>query len=70
MNHILSESLKVIHSNQSLIEIEMALETYFTNTLSELFSQALSQIDLELIQDYKDDGYVIDRVEKRTIHFF
>lgn len=69
MNHIISEIVEIINNNHSLIEIEMALETYFSNTLSELFSQALSRVDLELIQDYKADGYEIDRVEKRTVQF-
>src|SRR5699024_7558522 len=60
---------EIINNNHSLIEIEMALETYLSNTVSELFSQALSRIDMELIQDYKADGYEIDRVEKRTVQF-
>jgi len=69
MNHIISEIVEIINNNHSLIEIEMALETYLSNTVSELFSQALSRIDMELIQDYKADGYEIDRVEKRTVQF-
>lgn len=69
MNHIITDIVEIIHNNQTLMDIEMSVETYFTEVLSDLFSQALERVDLELIQEYKDQGYEIDRVEKRTVQF-
>ncbi|MDN6290893.1 MAG: ISLre2 family transposase [Tetragenococcus koreensis] len=69
MDNIVTEIVKIIYNNQSLIEIEMDVETYFTALLSNLFSQAMERIDLELIQEYKEEGYEIDRIEKRTVQF-
>lgn len=69
MDNIISEIVKIINSNQSLIGIEMATETYFTEILSQLFSKALERIDLELILEYKEKGFEIDRIEERTVQF-
>ncbi len=69
MNQIVSEIVEIIHNDSSLINIELNLEAYFTRVISDLFAQALSRIDLELIQPYKDKGFEIDRVEKRTVQF-
>lgn len=69
MDNIISEIVKIINNNQSLIGIEMDVETYFTEVLSQLFSKALERIDLELILEYKEKGYEIDRIEKRTVQF-
>lgn len=69
MNQIISEIVEIIHNDSSLINIELNLEAYFTRVISDLFAQALSRIDLELIQPYKDKGFEIDRVENRTVQF-
>lgn len=69
MKHIITDIVKIIHNNQTLMDIETSVETYFTELLSDLFSKALERVDLELIQEYKDQGYEIDRVEKRTVQF-
>lgn len=69
MDNIISEVVEILHGNSSLIGIEMALETYFTDILSDIFSKALERVDLELIQEYKDKGYEIDRIEERTVQF-
>ena len=69
MDNIISEIVEIIHHNQSLIDIEMAMDTYFMEILSQLFSKALERIDLELILDYKDKGFEIDRIEERTVQF-
>ena len=69
MDNIISEIVEIINNNPSLIGIEMAIETYFSEILSQLFSNALERIDLELILEYKDKGYEIDRIEKRTVQF-
>ena len=69
MDNIISEIVEIINNNPSLIGIEMAIETYFSEILSQLFSNALERIDLELILKYKDKGYEIDRIEKRTVQF-
>ena len=53
MDNIISEIVEIINNNQSLIGIEMAIETYFTEVLSQLFSKALERIDLELILGIK-----------------
>ena len=47
----------------------MAMDTYFMEILSQLFSKALERIDLELILDYKNKGFEIDRIEERTVQF-
>jgi len=69
MDNIVSEIVEIINNNPTLIDIEMAIETYFTEVLSQLFSRALERIDLELIQEYKETGYEIDRIEERTVQF-
>lgn len=69
MNQIVSEIVEIINNNPTLVDIELSLESFFTQILSELFAQALSRIDLELVQTYKEKGYEIDRIEKRTIQF-
>ena len=69
MDNIISEIVEIINNNQSLIGIEMAVETYFTEVFSQFFSKALERIDLELILEYKEKGYEIDRIEKRTVQF-
>ena len=69
MDDIISEVVAILHGNPSLIGIELALETYFTDILSEVFSKALERVDLELILEYKDKGYEIDRIEERTVQF-
>ena len=69
MDNIISEIVEIINNNPSLIGIEMAIETYFSEILSQLFSNALERIDLELILEYKDKGYEIDRIERRTVQF-
>ena len=69
MDNIISEIVEIINNNPSLIGIEMAIETYFSEILSQLFSNALERIDLELILEYKDKGFEIDRIEKRTVQF-
>ena len=69
MDNIISEIVEIINNNQSLIGIEMAIETYFTEVLSQLFSKALERIDLELILEYKEKGFEIDRIEERTVQF-
>lgn len=69
MDNIISEIVEIINNNQSLISIEMAIETYFTEVLSQLLSKALERIDLELILEYKEKGFEIDRIEERTVQF-
>lgn len=69
MNNIVTELVEIINNNPSLIEIEMSVEAYFTTLMSDLFSQAIERVDLELIQEYKEEGYEIDRIEKRTVQF-
>lgn len=69
MNQIITEIVEIIHENSSLLEIEMSLEPYFAELLSDLFAQAIERVDLELIQEHKEQGYEIDRIEKRTIQF-
>ena len=60
MDNIISEIVEIINNNPSLMDIEMAVETYFTEVLSQLFSKALERIDLELILEYKEKGFEID----------
>lgn len=69
MDNIISEIVEIINNNQSLIGIEMAVETYFAEVFNQFFSKALERIDLELILEYKEKGYEIDRIEKRTVQF-
>jgi len=69
MDNIVSEIVEIINNSPSLIDIEMAMETYFTEVFSQLFSKALERIDLELIQEYKEKGFEIDRIEERTVQF-
>lgn len=69
MDNNISEVVAILHGNPSLIGIEPALETYFTDILSEVFSKALEHVDLELILDYKEKGYEIDGIEERTVQF-
>ena len=69
MNNIVTELVEIINNNPSLIEIEMSVEAYFTTLMSDFFSQAIERVDLELIQEYKEEGYEIDRIEKRTVQF-
>ncbi|SEI91045.1 hypothetical protein SAMN04488113_1321, partial [Alkalibacterium gilvum] len=67
MNKIISKIIKILKEQDTLLEAELALEILFQQIVQELLCAAFKQIDLELIQEYKDQGYEIDSIQKRTI---
>src|SRR5699024_4855427 len=69
MDNIISEIVEIINNNPSLMDIEMAVETYFTEVLSQVFSRALERRSSDLILEYKEKGFEIDRIEERTVQF-
>lgn len=69
MNQIISEIITTLKDSSSLLEAELALETVFQRITQQLLSAAIKQIDLELLHDYKEQGYEIDSVPNRTLQF-
>ncbi|SEI80765.1 hypothetical protein SAMN04488113_1221, partial [Alkalibacterium gilvum] len=69
MNKIISKIIKILKEQDTLLEAELALEILFQQIVQELLCAAFKQIDLELIQEYKDQGYEIDSIQKRTIQW-
>ncbi|GAB2501831.1 ISLre2-like element ISLca4 family transposase [Alkalibacterium psychrotolerans] len=69
MNEIISEIIKTLKDSSTLLEAELALETVFQRITQQLLSTAFKQIDLELLHDYKEQGYEIDSVPDRTLQF-
>ena len=69
MNEIISEIINTIKDSPTLLETELALETVFQRITQELLRTAFKHIDLELLHDYKEQGYEIDSVPNRTLQF-
>lgn len=69
MQSIINEIIEIINTNDTLLDIVVTLDYYLNSLWSELLSKAFERIDFELIAQLKDQGYEIDRVEKRTVQF-
>ena len=68
MNEIISEIINTIKDSSTLLEGELALERLLQQVNQQLLNAAFKQIDLELLPKYKEQGYEIDSVPKRTLH--
>ncbi|GAB2323617.1 hypothetical protein IRB23M11_12370 [Alkalibacterium sp. m-11] len=68
MNEIITEIIETIKDSSTLLEGELALEKLLQQVNQQLLNAAFKQIDLELLPKYKEQGYEIDSVPKRTLH--
>lgn len=68
MNEIITEIIETIKDSSTLLEGELALERLLQQVNQQLLNAAFKQIDLELLPKYKEQGYEIDSVPKRTLH--
>lgn len=69
MHRIITEIATILKDTPTLLEAEMELEILFQSVIQTLLSSAFKQIDQELIQGYKQQGYEIDSSCNRTIQF-
>ena len=69
MKDIIPTIVEILKGSDTLLEAELRFEQLIPEFLQEIFKKTLDQIDKELINEYKEKGYEIDRKEKRTIQF-
>ncbi|MDN6317949.1 MAG: ISLre2 family transposase, partial [Lactococcus lactis] len=67
MNEIITEIINTLKDSSTFLEAELALERLLQQINQQLLSTAFKQIDLELLPEYKEKGYEIDSVPKRTL---
>lgn len=67
MHEIITDIVKLLKDSTTLLETEIALETFFQNVVKELLKSAFKQVDLELVHEYKEQGFEIDSVPCRTL---
>ena len=67
MDTIITDIVKIIKSESNVIAREKALLCYFLNLFRELMAMALEKVDEELIEETKDQGYQIEKKNKRSI---
>lgn len=69
MNEIISQMCQLLKDSETLLEAELQFETWIPELIQDLFRQTFERIDQELVQDYKERGYEIDKKETRYIQF-
>jgi len=69
MNQIITDITRILKDSNTLIDIELELESYFSTVMGEMVASALERVDLEVVQDYKENGWEIAGTEPRTISF-
>lgn len=67
METIVTEIIKTIKDSNTVIERDMKLLALFFELFRTALGMALEQLDLELVKEYKKQGDVVERRDKRTV---
>ena len=67
METIVTEIIKTIKDSDTVIERDMKLLALFFELFRTALEMALEQLDLELATEYKKQGYVVERRDRRTV---
>lgn len=67
MDIIITDIVKIIKSENNVIAREKALMTFFFNLIRTLMAQALEQVDDSLVEETKQQGFQIEKKNKRSI---
>lgn len=66
---IVTKISEILKSSRHLSEMEEAITSLMRTMTSDLLSERLEALDMELIQPYLSEGWEIDRIEKRQLTF-
>lgn len=69
MENIISVIAEVLKESDTLLEAELQFEHLIPEYIQSIFKKAFDQIDKELVNEYKEKDYEIDRKEKRKVQF-
>lgn len=69
MENIIPVIAEVLKDSDTLLEAELRFEHIIPEFIQTVFKKAFDQIDKELVNEYKEKGFEIDRKEKRTVQF-
>ena len=67
MEYIVTEMIKIIKESDTAIVRETKLLQLFIRLFTEALACALETMDTELVEQYKKQGYQIERRDRRTI---
>ena len=65
MNLIVTEIVGILKSETNIIKREKALVVFFLNLIRNLMALALEQVDQELSESMKNQGYQIEKKNQR-----
>ena len=68
MNSIVTEIVGILKSETNIIKRERALVVFFLNLIRNLMALALEQVDQELSESMKNQGYQIEKKNQRSIN--
>lgn len=68
MNSIVTEIVGILKSETNIIKRERALAVFFLNLIRNLMALALEQVDQELSESMKNQGYQIEKKNQRSIN--
>lgn len=68
MNLIVTEIVGILKSETNIIKREKALVVFFLNLIRNLMALALEQVDQELSESMKNQGYQIEKKNQRSIN--
>ncbi|SDC39872.1 hypothetical protein SAMN04488013_1375, partial [Marinilactibacillus psychrotolerans] len=66
---IIAQMMGILEESNTLLEAEILFEELFRQKAEECFQECMERLDKKCIQSYKDQGYEIDSVRKRTMQF-
>lgn len=69
MQSIITQMLQMVKANANPLAWEEALQYLFQDWREELVLQALGALDKALYWHYKQEGWRVDRLERRTVQF-
>lgn len=65
MNLIITEIVGILKSETNIIKREKVLVVFFLNLIRKLMALALEQVDQELSESMKNQGYQIEKKNQR-----
>ncbi|WP_080147150.1 ISLre2 family transposase [Marinilactibacillus piezotolerans] len=66
---IIAQMMEILEGSATFLEAEILFEELFRQKAEECFQECIERLDKKCIQSYKDQGYEIDSVRKRTMQF-
>ena len=61
--------MEILEESATFLEAEILFEELFRQKAEECFQECMERLDKKCIQSYKDQGYEMDSVRKRTMQF-